>query len=245
MTNASRVPVIHLLVLGFLVLAAPSRAQNRPPISEEIAKAYGLDSFGQIEQIRYTFNIDLPGLIKLSRTWTWEPKTGRVTYESKDEAGKPVKVTYVRSELSSQNAEVKDKIDPSFMNDQYWLIFPFHQFQDSSPKVEDKGMQKLPIGPGSAEQVVVQYPTEAGGYTPGDTWTLFVGPDKRVKEFIYHRGGSRKPTLLTTKWTDYKKAGPLLLAMDHSGTADGKPARIFFTDVSVMLTGSNTWVNAK
>jgi hypothetical protein len=66
-----------------------------------------------------------------------------------------------------------------------------------------------------------------------------------VKEFIYHRGGSRKPTLLTTKWTDYKKAGPLLLAMDHSGTADGKPARIFFTDVSVMLTGSNTWVNAK
>jgi hypothetical protein len=245
MKNSRRISVIRNLLLGLLVLAAPSWAQNRPPISEEIAKAYGLDSFGQIDQIRYTFNIDFPGLIKLSRTWTWEPKTGRVSFDGKDKTGNPLKVTYMRSQLSSQDAVVKDVVDPSFMNDQYWLIFPFHQFQDSSPKVEDKGMQKLPLGPGSAQQVVVQYPSEAGGYTPGDTWTLFVGPDKRVKEFIYHRGGSQKPTIVTTTWAGYKKAGPLLVSTDHRGTADGKPARIFFTDVSVMLTGSTTWVNAQ
>jgi hypothetical protein len=245
MTNARRVQVICNLALGLLVLTATSWAQNRPPISEEIAKAYGLDSFGQIDQIRYTFNIDLPGLIKLSRSWVWEPKTGRVSYDGKDKAGKPVKVSYLRSQLSSQDAVVKDEVDPGFMNDQYWLTFPFHQFQDSSPKVEDKGMQKLPLGPGSAEQVVVQYPTEAGGYTPGDTWTLFVGPDKRVKEFIYHRGGSMKPTVVTMKWLDYKKAGPLLVATDHRGTADGKPARIFFSDVAVKMAGSNDWVNTQ
>jgi hypothetical protein len=33
--------------------------------------------------------------------------------------------------------------------------------------------------------------------------------------------------------------------MDHRGTADGKPARIFFSDVAVMLAGSNDWVNAQ
>jgi hypothetical protein len=244
MTNARRIPVIRLLVLGVLVLAVRSWAQNRPPISEEIAKSYGLDSFGQIEQIRYTFNIDLPG-IKLSRSWVWEPKTGRVSYDGKDKAGKPLKVTYLRSQLSSQDAVVKDEIDPGFMNDQYWLIFPFHQFQDSSPKVEDAGMHKLPLGTGSAEKVVVTYPAEAGGYTPGDTWTLFVGPDKRVKEFIYHRGGSAKPTVVITTWAGYKKAGPLLVSTDHRGTADGKPARVFFSDVSVKLAGSNDWVNAQ
>lgn len=244
MENSRRISVIRNLFLGLLVLTAPSWAQNRPPISEEIAKAYGLDSFGQIEQIRYTFNIDLPA-IKLARTWTWEPKTGRVTYESKDKAGKPVKVTYLRSELDKQEASVKDDIDPGFVNDQYWLIFPFHQFQDSGAKVEDAGMQKLPLGPGSAEKVVVSYASEMGGYTPGDTWTLFVGPDKRVKEFIYHRGGSKKPTVVTTTWAAYKKAGPLLVSTDHRGTADGKPARIFFSDVSVMLTGSTTWMNAQ
>jgi hypothetical protein len=245
MTNTTRVSVVRLLVLGVLVLAAPSWAQNRPPISEEIAKTYGLDSFGQIEGLRYTFNLDLPGIIKLSRTWTWEPKTGRVTYESKDKDGKPVKVTYLRSELGSQDAMVKNEIEPGFVNDQYWLIFPFHQYQDSGAKVEDAGMQKLPIGKGSAEKVVVSYPAEVGGYTPGDTWTLFVGPDKRIKEFIYHRGGSKKPTVVTTTWAGYKKAGPLLVSTDHRGTADGKPARIFFSDVAFKLAGSNDWVNAQ
>ena len=246
MTNANPVSVIRVLVLGMLVLAAPLWAQKRPPISEEIAKAYGLDSFGQIEQIRYTFNLDLPVFkLKLSRTWVWEPKTGRVTYEGKDKEGKPVKVTYLRSELNSQDAMVKNEIEPDFVNDQYWLIFPFHQYQDGGAKVEDAGMQKLPIGKGSAEKVVVSYPAEVGGYTPGDTWTLFVGPDKRVKEFIYHRGGDKKPTVVTTTWAGNKMAGPLLVSTDHRGTADGKPARIFFTDVAVKLTGSNDWVNAK
>ena len=244
MTTQSRVRFASLLVLGVLVFAASSWAQNRPPISEEIAKAYGLDSFGQIEQIRYTFNLDLPGF-KLARTWTWEPKAGRVTYEGRDKDGKPVKATYLRSELQSQPAAVKDDIEPGFVNDQYWLIFPFHQYQDSGAKVEDAGMQKLPIGKGSAQKVVVSYPAEVGGYTPGDTWTLFVGPDKRVKEFIYHRGGSKKPTIVTTTWAGYKMAGPLLVSTDHRGTADGKPARIFFSNVAFKLVGSNDWVNAQ
>jgi hypothetical protein len=246
MTNANRVPMIRLLVLGVLVLAPTSWAQNRPPIVEEMAKTYGLDSFGQIEKIRYTFNIDLPGLkFKLSRTWVWEPKAGRVSFDGNDKDGKPIKVTYLRSELSKQDAVVKEVVDPGFMNDQYWLVFPFHAYWDTSAKVEDKGMQKLPLGKGSAEEIVVSYPSEVGGYTPGDTWTLFVGPDKRVKEFIYHRGGSMKPTLVTTTWAGYKKAGPLLVSTDHRGTADGKPARIFFTDVAVMMAGSNDWVNAQ
>ena len=245
MTNRSTVRVIHLLLLGVLFLQVPLRAQTKPPISEEIAKAYGLDSFGQIEQIRYTFNIDLPGLIKFSRSWIWEPKTGRVSYDGKDKAGKAIKVTYLLSQLKTQDAVVKDEVDPAFNNDQYWLVFPFHQFQDGSSKVEDAGMQKLPLGKGTAQKVVVSYPAEAGGYTPGDTWTLFVGPDKRVKEFVYHRGGTMKPTVVTTTWAGNKMAGALLVSTDHRGTADGKPARIFFTDVAVKLTGSNDWVDAK
>ncbi len=243
MTNTSRVTKIGLLVLGVVVFAATSWAQKRPLISEQVAKTYGLDSFGQIEGIRYTFNADF-GKVKLSRTWVWEPKADRVSYEGRDKEGKPVKLTYVRSQLSSQAAVVKDEIDPGFVNDQYWLLFPFHASWDSSAEVEDTGMHKLPLGKGSARRVVVKYPSE-GGYTPGDTWTLFVGTDNRIQEFIYHRGGSVKPTVVVASWGDYKKAGPLLVSQDHRGTADGKPLRIFFSDVSVKLTGSNTWVNAQ
>ncbi len=105
------------------------------------------------------------------------------------------------------------------------------------------GVQKLPLGKGSAKRVVVKYPSE-GGYTPGDTWELYVGSDNRVEEFVYHRGGPKKPSVVIATWTGYKKAGPLLISTDRRGTADDKPVRIFFSDVSVKLVGSDTWVNA-
>jgi hypothetical protein len=111
--------------------------------------------------------------------------------------------------------------------------------------VTDDGMQKLPIGAGTARRVTVKYPAEAGGFTPGDTWTLYVGKDNRVEQFVYHRGGDKKPSVVIAKWTAYKKAGPILFATDHPGTADGKPLRVFLTDVAVKLTGSNTWVKAQ
>jgi hypothetical protein len=243
MTNASRVTMIRLLVLEVLVLAATSWAQQRSPIAEQIAKTYGLDSWGQIEGIRYTFNADFGGG-KVSRSWVWDPKTDQISYEGEDKAGKPVKVTYLRSQLSSQPADVKDEIDPAFFNDQYWLLFPLHLAWDKSAEVEETGMHKLPLGKGSASRVVMKYPSE-GGYTPGDTWELFVGTDNRIQEFIFHRGGSKKPTVVIASWTDYKKAGPLLFSLDHRGTGDGKPLRVFFSDVSVKLAGSNTWMNAQ
>jgi hypothetical protein len=246
MTKLCRSMTIRCLFLGVLLLAGTSRAQTRSPIAEQLAKAYGLDSFGQIEAIRYTFNIQLPALnLNLARSWEWQPKTGQVSYDGKDKDGKPVKVTYVRSQINSAPANVKDEIEPAFVNDNYWLVFPFHVYWDTSADVQDKGMQKLPLGKGSAKLVSVKYPAEAGGYTPGDTWDLYVGSDGRVREFIYHRGGPKKPSNVTTTWAGYKKAGPLLISTDHRGTADGKPAHIFFSNVSVKLTGSDAWMNAQ
>ena len=80
MTNSSRITAIRaLLSFGVLVLAATSWAQTRPPIVEKLAKTYGLDSYGQVDAIRYTWSAAFPG-VNVSRTWTWEPKTGQVTY---------------------------------------------------------------------------------------------------------------------------------------------------------------------
>jgi len=244
MTNLSCLKKTSVLAIAMLLLAATSLAQNRAPIAEKLAKAYGLDSFGQIDAIRYTFNIDVPGAFKLSRTWVWEPKTNRVSYEGKDKAGNPVKVTYLRSELSSQPDSVKKEVDPGFINDQYWLVFPFHVYWDTSADVQDKGMQKLPLGKGSARLVVVKYPSDSG-YTPGDTWELYVGPDNRVEVLDFHHGGSVKPNRVIATWAGYKKAGPLVISTDHRGTADGKPLKLFFSNVAVKLAGSDTWMDAQ
>jgi len=244
MTKTSRVSAIGVLLIAVLCLSLPVSAQQRPPIAEKIAKAYGLDSFGQIDAIRYTFTIDAGPKFKLTRSWVWEPKTNQISYEAKDKTGNPVKVTYSQSELASQSDLVKKEVDPGFYNDQYWLLFPFHLVWDSSPTVEDAGKQKLPLRKGSAEKVSVKYPS-GGGYTPGDTWEVFVGPDDRIKELAFRHGGDVKPAVVIATWADYKKAGPLLVSLDHRGTVDGKPFRLFFTNVAVKLAGSSTWIDAK
>lgn len=235
---------IRFLVLGMLVFALNSWAQTPSPIAQKIAKTYGVDSWNQIQAIRYTWNAQFPG-VNISRSWLWEPQTGQVTFEGKSKDGKPVKITYDSAKLSSQPANVKDEIEPSFINDQYWLLFPFHACWDTSATVADEGMHKLPIGKGSADLVRVKYPAAAGGYTPGDTWDLYIGKGNRVEQFVYHRGGTTKPSVVIATWAGYKKAGPILISTEHRGTADGKPLHLFFTNVAVKLKGSNAWIEAK
>jgi len=238
MTKLVRATTICSAFIGALIFSAISQAQTRPAVAKQIADVYGLEAFEQIEAIRYTFHLETPGP-RFTRSWVWEPKTDRVSYEGKDKSGKPVTATYLRSQLDSQPANVKSEIDPAFVNDQYTLLFPLHVYWDSWADVSEMGMQKLPLGKGSAEK-------SEGGYTPGDTWDLYIGPDKRVQEFAYHRAGHGQPKLITAAWEDYKKAGPLLISTNRPGKASHViPSRVFFTDVAVKLTGSDTWVTAQ
>jgi hypothetical protein len=50
MAKLDRLTPIRFLVFGVLILASTSWAQTRSPIAEQIAKAYGLDSYGQVER---------------------------------------------------------------------------------------------------------------------------------------------------------------------------------------------------
>jgi len=239
MMNLRRADVIRFLVFSALLLAPSSGgwAQQRPPIAENMAKTFGLDSFGQVEGIRYTFNVERSG-VNVARSWEWDPKTDTVTYEGKDKEGKPVKVTYKRSQ-----AGMPEDIDANFLNDQYWLLLPFHVMWDTNATLTDEGMHKLPLGNESGEKLVMKYPSE-GGYSEGDTWDIYVGADGRVQEFVYH-AGPKKPRTVIAPWTDYKKAGPLLFSLDHQSKAGDNPVHIFFSNVAVKLAGSDNWINAQ
>jgi len=240
MKNLSRLDVIRFLGFSILlILPLTSGAQQLPPIAEQMAKTYGLDSFGKVDAIRFTWGIE--GVF--SRSWEWQPKTDTVTYQSKDKNGKPVKVTYQRGQLDSQSDDVK-KMDPDFINDQYWLLLPLHVAWDGAT-VTDNGTHDTPLAKTPAELIVVKY--AAAGYSPGDTWDIYVGADKRIVEMTYHRAVPLKgaPNLVNATWTGYKKAGPLLISTDHPGVADGQPFRILITDVAVKLHGSKHWINAQ
>ena len=85
MTSLCRSHSIRFLIFFALILATASCSQKSQPVAEktaqpqgqgltieQVAKAYGLDSFGQVEAIRYTWNAQFPG-VNVSRSWIWEP----------------------------------------------------------------------------------------------------------------------------------------------------------------------------
>jgi hypothetical protein len=76
-------------------------------------------------------------------------------------------------------------------------------------------------------------------------WAAYVGNDNRVEQSVYRRGGSTKPSVVVATWAGYKKAGSVLTSTEHRGTADDKPLHICLSDVSVKLTGSDTWMKAE
>ncbi|MFO7707134.1 MAG: hypothetical protein R6V84_03100 [Desulfobacterales bacterium] len=241
MVNACRYRV-EVFLLGIYVLALLPGCVGRPHIDSprvRLAEAYGLRDFGEIEELRYTFNVSLPDRV-VSRSWAWEPKTDRVTFMGSAEQGGTV--AYDRSALAGQAEETIRKIDPQFVNDNYWLLFPLRLFWDQSALVTaDQELQKLPIGTGQAERLVVRYPTNEG-YTPGDVYELFIDGSGRIAQWVYRRGGDPQPTRITT-WVGYQKVGPLTLSLDHR-SADGS-FRVWFTDVAVRLTGRPDWITAR
>jgi hypothetical protein len=92
--EAARCSMIRLVAMAVsvLALATSAQAQDRPPVFQQMFRVYGFESFGQVDKIRYTFNLEAPGL-NLSRSWEWEPKTDLISYEGKGNDGKLVKVT--------------------------------------------------------------------------------------------------------------------------------------------------------
>ena len=180
MRNTRRLTIISSLLCGVLALVLTSRAHaqapQRAPLLDQVAKTFGVDSWDKVEGIRYTWNGEITGLFKAAHKWEWEPKTNKVTFEGTDKEGKPVKVSYVRTDPSTQSDAVKNETDPSFINDSYWTLFPFHAYWDKAASAIDQGKFNLPVGPGTAELLPIKYPAD-GGYTPGDTWDLYVGKD--------------------------------------------------------------------
>jgi hypothetical protein len=236
----STIKYLAITLIGGIAAACAgmNNGGSAADMRQKVADAYGIQKFGQIEQIRYTFNVRA-GDKHVSRSWIWQPKTDEVTFTAGSNA-QPV--TYSRKNISAATPDNLRKIDGWFINDNYWLLFPIHMAWDHQAKVDDMGKKDLPIGTGKADCLVVSYPSE-GGYTPGDVYDLFLDDSYRITQWMYHQGGATAPPTRIVAWDDYRRVGPLVLSLNRPGA--NQNFRVWFTDVAVKTSGSADWINAE
>ena len=226
---------ILLLIIGLTACAGGDRESQAIAVRQIIGQSYGAQHFNQIEQVQYTYNVRKGDKVS-RRFWVWEPDSDKVIFDALDYTDP---VTYFRKDLQTNSSNLLKSIDAWFINDNYWFLFPFHVARDTRTMIEDVGRKKLPMGKGDAFCVVVTYPTEGGGDTPGDVYELYLDQNVRLLQWVYRRGGSKDPTRVAT-WDDHRNLGPLVFSLNHEGDNDN--FRIWFTQVGVKLTGVDGWI---
>jgi hypothetical protein len=228
-------PVAFLLFVALTACAGGDKESQETAVRRLIGQSYGAQYFDQIEQVQYTYNVRI-GEQHNRRFWIWEPGSDRVTFDAMDYTDP---VTYFRRDLQIDSSNLLKSIDAWFINDNYWFLFPFHVARDTRTIIEDVGLRKLPMGEGKAFCVVVTYPAEAGGETPGDVYELYLDQKVRLVQWVYRREGSKTPTRIAT-WDDHRKLGQLVFSMNHQG--ENGNFQVWFTHVGVKLTGVDGWI---
>lgn len=190
------------------------------PIVDHLATANGYLLFKDVQQLNFTFNAQVNDTIRSKRSWKWYPQERKVELT---ESGK------VSSYINDGALKEDDKIiDQKFINDSYWLLFPY-QLMWSSYELEHLGKTVAPISGEELEQISVIYPGK-GGYTPGDTYHLFLTDGNEfIREWTYKSADGRE---LSTTWEDYKSFEGITISQMHK-SADGS-FQLFFTDIEVI-----------
>ena len=190
-------------------------------IVEKIAQANGLDNFEEVEELRFTFNVKVNDSLRTSRDWKWNPKSNMVTLTTKDST-----VTYDHK----SEAKNHEWVDQRFINDQYWLLFPFHLVWDEM-EYEHTENATAPISSKPMQKLTITYPSDKG-YTPGDVYEVFFGDDFMIREWIYKSGGKAENAFPAT-WEDYKDYNGIKIATRHTNK-DGS-FELYFDEVEVVM----------
>lgn len=212
--------ILILLVIGsFLGCKHKGTSEGNNSIAENIAQAHGLEDFEKIRQISFTFNVRVDDSLRTSRSWTWNPHSGAIRLTEGD-----ISRTYVKDEAI---APEEKELDQKFINDSYWLFFPF-QLVWSDARIQEEKEVTAPISNQSMDKLIVSYPEE-GGYTPGDTYEIFYKDDLIIREWIYRSADGNRE--MPTTWEGYEDFDGIKIATSHK-SPDGK-FELFFTDIVV------------
>ncbi|WP_299099213.1 hypothetical protein [uncultured Winogradskyella sp.] len=222
---------LYISLIGlFLVVSCKSDKTETPvsenvkelTITEKIANAHGFENWKNVSEVKFTFQVDRDTIKGKGRSWTWFPKNDKVKMTTSE-----TNIKYRRSQMDSTHVNT----DQKFINDKYWLLVPFQLVWDSSAKVSEPTFTVAPISKKQLNMLTITYPNE-GGYTPGDAYDIYYDNDFMIREWVFRKGNSKKPSLTTT-FENYKVYNGIKIATDHK-MADGN-WNLNFTDVSITL----------
>lgn len=193
-------------LLAALVVAGCSSSVVKPrqDILHDICWANDLFKVYSHERLAFTFNAQLPDKA-VQRRWVWHIKTNEVFL---DGAAQP--------------------ISQAFINDVYWLLFPLKAYESRDQiQVAVNKHRPSPLSNTDHTEVVVRY-VGGKGYTPDDTYKLYVDDNLIVREWSYLKASQEPPARITT-WNGYQTIGGVELSLMREGREGFK---VWFTDVA-------------
>lgn len=216
-----------LILLGALIVLFSCKQEEKPKTiekqwstAEKIANANGFENWKNVSELHFTFNVDRD-TTHFERTWTWNPKLDKVSLISEKDS-----ITYYRKSVDSSSISA----DKAFINDKFWLLVPFQLVWDTAATISEMTITEAPISKSQLNKITITYPNQ-GGYTPGDAYDLYFGDDYLLKEWIYRKGNSPEPTMMTT-WEDYQDFGGIKIAKTHKRPNENWT--LHFTNIKVV-----------
>ncbi|MAO08259.1 MAG: hypothetical protein CL596_06065 [Alteromonas sp.] len=195
-------------------------AEKTRTTPEAIAHHYGLEYWDQVNSIAFTFNVDR-GENHYERSYTWEPKTGKVTYKTATDT-----LTYNHK---NPKDSLEIKADQAFINDKYWLLAPFQLVWDEGISYTEEDKATAPISKELLHKLTIRYGDE-GGYTPGDAYDFYYNDDFLIKEWTFRKGNQEDPSLATT-WMENKDFNDIKLATKHQDSTGN--FQLYFTNLHI------------
>lgn len=159
----------------------------------------------EVKKLNFTFNVQLPDKI-VKREWEWHVTTNKI---------------FLNGEAHDQSQK--------FINDVYWLLFPLkvYESKDAVTLSTDTGARH-PISGEPCTELTVRY-TDGEGFTPNDTYKLYINEKERITGWSYLKGGQEPPARITT-WEEYEEINGISLSLLRKSANDFK---VWFTDVTI------------
>lgn len=211
---------ISLIILLCWSIAACQTKESPPEtLPIKVAKAYGFENFDQVKSIAYTWNVQVDSNRVSSRDWKWDIKNRTVYYANAD-------TSYIYS--LDQPSDSLPKIDAAFINDKYWMMYPFQLAWDTGYEYETEENVKSPIAGTPSTKLTIVY-NDADGYTPGDAYDLYLDEKNMILEWVFRRGNGVEGRPFT--WESVSEFGPIKMATTHANQAGERV--IWFSDIEV------------